>query len=46
MTRTSFDFRKPIRLIFGGMLLLLAVLLGIVGAVVSFLIGADRKSVV
>ena len=40
MTRTSFDFRKSIRLIFGGMLLLLAVLLGIVGAVVSFLIGA------
>jgi pimeloyl-ACP methyl ester carboxylesterase len=51
MTRTSFDFRKKIRLIFGvmllllkvlfsGMLLLLAVLLGIVGAVVSFLLGA------
>lgn len=40
MTRTSFDFRKTIRLIFGGMLLLLAVLLGIVGAVVSFLLGA------
>ncbi len=40
MTRTSFDFRKSIRLIFGGMLLLLAVFMGIVGAVVSFLIGA------
>jgi len=40
MTRTSFDFRKTIRLIFGGMLLLLAVLLGIVAAVVSFLLGA------
>ena len=36
MTKTSFDFRKTIRLIFGGMLLLLAVLLGIVAAVVSF----------
>ena len=36
MTRTSFDFRKTIRFIFGGMLLLLAVLLGIVAAVVSF----------
>ena len=40
MTKTSFDFRKTIRLIFGGMLLLLAVFMGIVGAVVSFLIGA------
>ncbi len=40
MTRTSFDFRKSIRLIFGGMLRLIAVFMGILGAVVSFLIGA------
>lgn len=40
MNKTSFGFKKAVRLIFGWILLFLAVLLGIVGAVLSFLLCA------
>ena len=40
MNKTSFGFKKTVRLVFAWILLFLAILLGIVGAALSFFLGA------